>query len=95
MLDLKLHFPSVQIRMNINNFSYILQLLSLLSLILASVGAGNIPWPHWMGYVLIGSNMSVLCRILPSILTKQEEKTSAFKVNENSSSFFFPHISIL
>lgn len=58
---------------------WIIALLSLLSLILASVGAGNIPWPHWMGYVLIGSNMSVLCRILPSILTKQEEKTSAFK----------------
>ncbi|XP_047481000.1 uncharacterized protein LOC125033490 [Penaeus chinensis] len=56
-----------------------LALLSLVSLILASVGADGSPWPRWPAYVLIGSNMAVLCRILPSIIAKEEEKTSAFK----------------
>lgn len=58
-------------------YDKLLALLSLLSLILASVGANNRPWPRWPTFVLIGSNMAVLCRILPSIFSKQEKKTSA------------------
>ncbi|XP_042855958.1 uncharacterized protein LOC122242674 [Penaeus japonicus] len=64
----------------VNIFNGTLAVLSLLSLILASVGADNWgPWPRWPSFVLIGSNMVVLCRILPSIITQCQEKTSASK----------------
>ncbi|XP_063615642.1 uncharacterized protein LOC134788744 [Penaeus indicus] len=60
-------------------YDWKLALLSLISLILASVGAGGRPWSQWPNYVLIGSNMTVLSRILPSVIAKEEEKPSAFK----------------